>query len=223
MHPIFNYDIYIFDCDGVILDSNALKVQAMKEALEALSFKPALVTECADYFANNFGKSRFHHVAHFVNNLLELRNEEKAAIEEKILCYFSEQCKSLYLTAELTPGFLDLIQKLPGKKFVASGSEQSELRTVFEKRGLDEYFVDIFGSPTPKTQLLYNILQNHSYTRALMIGDAVSDFEASCINNIDFICYIPFSNVGNRMITLAISHGFKVLECWPDHNETEYE
>ncbi|MEI8602883.1 HAD family hydrolase [Shewanella sp. PP-Sp27a-2] len=112
MHPIYNYDLYIFDCDGVILDSNALKVQAMKDALETLSFKPELVTRCTDYFANNFGRSRFHHVAHFVNELLELRDDQKGVVEEKILYYFSEQCKLLYLTAELTPGFLHLIQTL---------------------------------------------------------------------------------------------------------------
>ncbi|RTR35969.1 HAD family hydrolase [Shewanella canadensis] len=215
MHQIFNYNLYIFDCDGVILDSNALKVQAMKEALEALSFKSELVTECVTYFANNFGKSRFHHVTHFVNEILELRSEQKAEIEAKILSDFSNQCKELYLTASLTPGFLNLIQTLPGKKFVASGSEQSELRAVFKTRGLDKYFVDVFGSPTLKTQLLSNILQSQPDARALMIGDAVSDFDASQENNIDFICYVPYSNVPMRMQLLSKEHQFEVIEHWP--------
>jgi phosphoglycolate phosphatase-like HAD superfamily hydrolase len=215
MHPIFNYDIYICDCDGVILDSNALKVQAMKEALEALSFKSELVTQCVDYFANNFGKSRFHHVAHFVNELLELKSEQKKEVEKKILNHCSAQGKSLYMTAQLTPGFLHLIQTLPGQKWVASGSEQSELRNVFKKRGLDKYFVDVFGSPTSKTQLLTNILQSQPHTRALMIGDSVSDFEASQSNNIDFICYVPYSNVPGRMLSLAKEHQFQMIEFWP--------
>ncbi len=215
MHPIFNYDIYIFDCDGVILDSNALKVQAMKKALEALSFKSELVTQCVDYFSNNFGKSRFHHIAHFVNELLELRSDQKKAVENKILNHFSAQCKSLYMTAELTPGFLKLIQSLPGQKWVASGSEQSELRTVFKSRGLDKYFVDVFGSPTKKSQLLTNILHNQQSHRALMIGDAVSDFDASQENEIDFICYVPYSNVPGRMQLLAEKHQFEIIERWP--------
>ena len=215
MPPIFNYDLYIFDCDGVILDSNALKVQAMKEVLEALSFKSELVTECVTYFANNFGKSRFHHVTHFVNKILELKSDQKADIETKILSDFSAQCKVLYLTANLTPGFLALIQALPGKKFVASGSEQRELRAVFKSRGLDKYFSDIFGSPTPKAELLTNILQSLPATRALMIGDAVSDFDASQVNNIDFICYVPYSNVPMKMKSLAKEHKFELIEHWP--------
>ena len=215
MHPIYNYDLYIFDCDGVILDSNALKVQAMKEALEALSFKPELVTKCTDYFANNFGKSRFHHVEHFVDDLLELKSDQKTETKDKILNYFSEQCRALYMTAKLTPGFLHLIQTLPGKKWVASGSEQSELRTVFKNRGLDKYFVDVFGSPTAKVELLTNILQDRPHNRALMIGDAVSDFDASQANNIDFICYVPYSNVPKRMRTLAKEYQFEILERWP--------
>lgn len=215
MHPIFNYDLYIFDCDGVILDSNALKVQAMKEALEALSFKPELVTQCVDYFANNFGKSRFHHVAHFVNRLLELKEYDRAEVESKILSDFSAQCKSLYLTAKLTPGFLNLVKSLPGKKIVASGSEQGELRAVFKNRGLDKYFTDVFGSPAAKTTLLSNILQNQPNAKAVMIGDAVSDFDASQDNGIDFICYIPYSNVQSTMQSLAQEHRFDIIEHWP--------
>lgn len=215
MHPIYSYDLYIFDCDGVILDSNALKVHAMKEALEALSFNSEMVTQCVDYFANNFGKSRFHHVAHFVNEFLELRSDQKEGIENKILELFSAQCKSLYMKADLTPGFLKLIQMLPGKKWVASGSEQAELRDVFKKRGLDKYFVDVLGSPTPKSKLLTNILQSQPYTRALMIGDAVSDFDASQANDIDFICYVPYSNVPMRMQSLANKHQFEIIESWP--------
>ncbi|MCL1049768.1 HAD hydrolase-like protein [Shewanella abyssi] len=215
MHQIYNYDLYIFDCDGVILDSNALKVQAMKEALEALSLTPELVTECVTYFANNFGKSRFHHIAHFVNDILELKDDQKTLVEAKILSDFSAQCKALYLTAKLTPGFLSLIQALPGQKFVASGSEQSELRSVFKSRGLDKYFVNVFGSPIPKAQLLSDILQSQTHNKALMIGDAVSDFDASQANNIDFICYVPFSNVPQRMKSLANEHQFEVIERWP--------
>lgn len=221
MHQIYNYDLYIFDCDGVILDSNALKVQAMKEALEAHAFKAELVAECVSYFANNFGKSRFHHVAHFVSEILELSDEQKAVIEASILRDFSAQCKTLYLTAKLTPGFINLINELPGKKFVASGSEQTELRAVFKSRGLDQYFENVFGSPTAKSQLLCDILQIQPHTKALMIGDAVSDFDASSANNIDFICYIPFSNVAPRMITLAEKHGFSVLERWPQQVATD--
>ncbi|GIU14923.1 HAD family hydrolase [Shewanella sp. MBTL60-112-B1] len=215
MHPIYNYNLYIFDCDGVILNSNLLKIQAMEKALIALSFKEAEVNLCTRYFANNFGKSRFHHVKHFVNNLLTVAEAEKALIEQEILNDFSRQCKSLYLTAELTPGFIELIQSLPGEKYVASGSEQGELREVFRARGLEQYFDGIYGSPTAKTILLENILKEKSNSNAVMVGDAVSDFEASVANGIDFFCYLPYSNVTDTMQSLSQEYDFTILMHWP--------
>jgi phosphoglycolate phosphatase-like HAD superfamily hydrolase len=86
---------------------------------------------------------------------------------------------------------------------------------VFKSRGLDKYFIDIFGSPTPKAQLLTSILQSLPDTRAVMIGDAVSDFDASQVNNIDFICYIPYSNVPLKMKALAKEYQFDLIESWP--------
>lgn len=215
MHPIYSYELYIFDCDGVILDSNALKVQAMKKALESLHFESREVDECINYFANNFGKSRFHHIEHFIINILSIKEIDKARIEEQILNSFSQQCQELYLTAKLTPGFLELIQSLPGRKYVASGSEQNELRAVFKSRGLEQHFVQVFGSPTAKTTLLANILQIEANTKAVMIGDAVSDFEASRSNEIDFLCYIPYSNVAEKMQKLSETYRFDIIKCWP--------
>lgn len=78
MHLIYNYELYIFDCDGVILNSNALKIVAMKEALLALSFSAGKVAECVEYFSKNFGKSRFHHIKYFIENILHVENEKKS-------------------------------------------------------------------------------------------------------------------------------------------------
>ncbi|MEH6595067.1 MAG: HAD hydrolase-like protein [Colwellia polaris] len=215
MHQIYSYEIYIFDCDGVILDSNTLKIQAMKKSLEVLCFESSEIEQCINYFANNFGKSRFHHVEYFIESILNVKKSDKDIIAKKILKSFSKQCKELYLTANLTPGFLEMIQSLPGRKYVASGSEQNELRSVFKARGLDQYFVQVFGSPTAKSSLLANILKLEIDKKAVMIGDAVSDFEASRDNEIDFVCYIPFSNVTEKMQMLAVTHNFDTLQSWP--------
>lgn len=218
MHPIYNYDLYIFDCDGVILDSNALKVKAMRGALSALPFSSELINQCVDYFYNNFGKSRFHHVAYFLDYILDIEEVNRAYIEQQLLKDFSSQCRTLYMTAELTPNFLDFIESLPGRKYVASGSEQSELREVFKNRGLDKYFIQVYGSPIKKSDIIKNILGIESNALAVMIGDAVSDFEASQFNGIDFYCYIPFSNVVDLMSKLSKENDFEVIDQWPTNN-----
>lgn len=216
MRPIADYDVYIFDCDGVILDSNQLKIDAMHKALSALVTDATRVKACVDYFRDNFGRSRFHHVDIFIEQFLLLDKNKVTETKQSILDAYSMQCKSLYLQAELTPGFIDFITQLKGKKFIASGSEQQELRDVFSTRGLDSYFDEIFGSPTKKSDLVANILDKTKASNAIMFGDAVSDLEAASINNIDFIGYLPFSNVKEKLVSLADKGAYKVIDKWSE-------
>lgn len=215
MLSIHNYSVYIFDCDGVILDSNKLKIDAMERALCALSFDKNKIDICISYFANNFGKSRFHHVDVFLDNVLEVCSN-RDILRNDILENFSNQCKTLYLEAELTPGFLEFVECLQGNKYVASGSEQSELREVFKLRGLDKYFTNVFGSPTPKATLLENILNQESNPKAIMFGDAISDLEAAIKNSCDFIAYIPFSNVPEKIKQASLECDYKVINNWDE-------
>lgn len=218
MHPIYNYDIYIFDCDGVILDSNQLKIDAMKTVLCALFKDRTKIENCVNYFKNNFGKSRFHHVDVFLADYFIVADQYREEIREKILNAYSSMCKKLYLDADLTPGFIEFISSLKGKKFVASGSEQEELREVFKQRGLDVYFDEVFGSPTVKTDLITHILHMTDYSNAIMFGDAISDFDAALKNSIEFIAYIPFSNVQEELTNLSIGNEFKIIDSWTELN-----
>ncbi|MEZ0153479.1 MAG: HAD family hydrolase [Candidatus Reddybacter sp.] len=211
MPPICDYDIYIFDCDGVIFDSNQLKIKAMKNSMDLLGFPEAQVSLCVDYFSNNFGKSRFHHVEQFISAFLKINEKEKKQYSDKILNEYSKQCKVLYLSAELSPRFIEFVSALKGRLYVASGSEQQELRDVFRKRQLDQYFEGVYGSPTPKCSLVEEILSKNESAKAVMIGDAESDFLAAKNNNIDFIFYEKFSTAREKMLMLGRKFKFKIV------------
>lgn len=213
MRSLNDYDTYIFDCDGVILDSNQLKIQAMKEALLEYLGEHKKLDECLKYFKKNFGTSRFNHVNVFINEILVIPDKEKANAYNKILSCYSHQCKLLYLMAELTPGVLEFIQSLSGSKYIASGSEQSELIEVFSKRSLDIYFDGIYGSPESKSSLVSKIIKEKP-CEAIMFGDAISDMNAAIDNNIDFIAYLPYSNVSEELFLESENRGFSVLNSW---------
>jgi phosphoglycolate phosphatase-like HAD superfamily hydrolase len=213
MRPLSDYDVYIFDCDGVILDSNQLKIEAMKQALFECVGAHVKICECLNYFKKNFGTSRFNHINVFVNEILALPLSERKKTYDEILCCYSSQCKSLYLKAELTPGFLVFIQRLSGKKYIASGSEQNELIEVFNQRGLDIHFEKILGSPETKTNLVAGILKGMS-CNAVMFGDAISDMKAALDNSIDFIAYLPYSNVRDELVLESEVRGFSLMDSW---------
>jgi len=65
MRRFSDYDLLIFDCDGVILDSNTLKIDAMRSALTEFDITTEEANRCALFFAENFGKSRFYHVDYY--------------------------------------------------------------------------------------------------------------------------------------------------------------
>lgn len=221
MHQISKFDIYIFDCDGVVLNSNQLKIDAMQSALESTIDDLDKVKTCVDYFRNNFGQSRFHHIDVFIEQFLELDIAIQNKVKKNILEEYSAQCKSLYLQSDITPGFINFISQLNGKKYIASGSEQQELREVFEERGLNVYFDEIYGSPTKKSDLVANILKSNNSENAVMFGDAISDLGASQINKIEFIAYIPFSNVPVELAKRSHIANFKVIKTWSEISEDE--
>ena len=216
MRRFSEYDLLIFDCDGVVIDSNELKIEAMGNALNEYDINESKL--CLNYFRHNFGKSRFHHVEIFVNDYLSVPEDEREKIVEKILGNYSTQCRELYIRANLTEGIIELLKRVEASCFIASGSEQNELREVFKKRKLDTYFNDIFGSPTKKSKIVANILSKTNYQKAVMIGDAVSDFEAAKNNEIDFIAYTPYSNVSKELKELSIKEGFVCLDSYEEIN-----
>lgn len=220
---IFNkYDVFIFDCDGVILDSNNLKLIAMQDTLLTQFSNRQEVCYCIDYFRNNFGKSRFHHVDHFLRNILNVKEDRFEEMRISILNSFSLKCRSLYAEAKLTPGILDFLGKCEGKRYVASGSEQTELKEVFYQRRLDCYFEGIFGSPTSKTEIIKRILDEEKSNNAVLFGDAEADLLSARSNDIDFIFYSPFSNVKEQMIEQCNIHRYLIIDDFSTlgfHNE----
>ncbi|MFA0083560.1 HAD family hydrolase [Vibrio breoganii] len=216
MLSIRNYDVFIFDCDGVILDSNELKIEAMKNALLKYIPSPKTIELCLDYFRNNFGKSRFHHVAYFLDEIVFAESESRGRLEKLILSDFSKQCRNLYHSAEITPGFLEFLQNCQGKRYIASGSEQNELREVFIKRGLSNSFHGIYGSPVSKVENIKDILQMENTHNAVVFGDAISDLFAAKINKCHFVAYVPYSNVPVQLEKETLRSGYDLIHAWSD-------
>jgi len=206
------YKVLIFDCDGVIFDSNQLKIKAMKNTLMTHFSDQNMIENCLEYFRNNFGKSRFHHIAHFLEKILMITSEEKSDIEHMILEDYSKKCRKLYLSAKLTPNFISFLEQCDGRKYVASGSDQDELIDVFYQRNLDKLFNGIFGSPTPKADIIKKILEQNKNKNAIMFGDSESDMLAAHVNKIDFVFYSPFSNVKEKMLKKCKEYHFPVMD-----------
>ncbi len=189
MH-IDEYDVIILDCDGVIFDSNSLKIDAFRKVLS--QYNARVVKDFISYFKNNFGTSRYSLVKVFIEFFLK---EEFDEIKYKdILKRYGQECVDLYKDAEFTVHLIEFLNKHKNKYlYVASGGDDLELKSVFIQRHIAQYFKGIYGSPVQKTEIVRNICNQNLNKRILMIGDAKSDMLASQDNDIDFIFMKDFS------------------------------
>lgn len=208
------YDAVIFDCDGVILNSNFLKIKVMQTALEKLVQDDKQVAECIEYFSSNFGLSRFHHVDKFFDDIITNVKGDKSQLKMKLLELYSFGCELLYSTAEVTPNFWEFISGLDKDCFVASGSEQKNLRETFTFKGLSEYFREILGSPAAKVDNLNAIKAKYGCSNAILVGDSVQDYIAAEKAGIDFIAYTPFSADKSALIACCEKFSLQRIDEW---------
>jgi HAD superfamily hydrolase (TIGR01549 family) len=201
----------IFDCDGVLFDSNSLKTAAFREILAA--YPQEVVNQFITYHQTHGGISRYVKLRAFFTDCLQTPvDEEKLG---HLLQEFGNSCQRLYQQAALTPGCLKVLETLSSQipLFVASGSDEAELRQVFAKRGLDKFFHVIYGSPKTKQDCVTEILLNvGSNTGIFYVGDAESDWKAAKEAEITFIFMSAFSEAAHKMQERAKTEKFHVIK-----------
>jgi HAD superfamily hydrolase (TIGR01549 family) len=200
--------VLIFDCDGVIFDTNKLKLDAFKATLS--KFNEDHINEFLEYLILNFGRSRYAHIHFFIEDILKIPFDEK--LFDQLVLNYGLRCQTLYSEAELCTGAVELLKELKNVvKYIASGSDQSELRNVFRSKSLGSYFKAIYGSPRSKIDLVKEICNRHEGQDILMIGDAYADFLAAKHAQIDFLYVERYSNDKSNMKRLSIKENFSSI------------
>ncbi|MCH8889272.1 HAD family hydrolase [Patescibacteria group bacterium] len=204
------YKCIIFDFDGVILDSMSIRDKGFKEVLS--NFDDDSVDRLLKYHRKNAGLSRYNKFRYFYENILN-----KPVTEEMINDLaerFSKIMKEILTDEKLLIQDSILFikkyyQQIP--MYIASGSDQKELRYLCEKLGIDKYFVEIYGSPTSKQDLIKKIIEKNKFDadEVLMIGDAHNDREAAQANGVIFYGYNNEELRGNDVLYVD---SFKELE-----------
>ncbi len=203
-----SYDVIILDCDGVVFDSNHLKVEAFKKALN--HYHPDIVEAFGEYFKNNFGTSRYHLARVFIEEFLHQEFEEE--LYQKILQDYGDSCVLLYKESDFTNDLMKFLHYYKNKKlYIASGGDEVELNEVFKVKNIHHYFEKILGSPRKKNDLVREVLKENFEKKMIMIGDAKSDLLASQANDIDFIYMSQYSLVDEVMKNLSQEYGFKSI------------
>lgn len=177
----------IFDFDGVILDSVNVKTSAF-ESLYA-SYGKNIQQKVRNHHLQNGGISRFEKFKHYHKLFLgkNIDNKQLDNLADKFSkLVFNEVCNSNFIDGAFE--FLKSVSK-SYLTFICTGTPQSEIELILQKKSLNQFFNDIYGSPKSKESIINEIISkyNLSNQEIIFIGDAMTDYNAALRTNVKFI------------------------------------
>ena len=115
----------VFDCDGVILDSNTIRTEAFYEIGKQYSEEAG--ARLAKYHTENSGESRYKKFNYFFENILNIESSIEEV--ERLSKIFAKITIDNVLNCTIADGIYELRNKTIKKKWlVVSGVDQEELR-----------------------------------------------------------------------------------------------
>lgn len=176
----------------MIADSTAVKVRAFTTlfAEYGVEVQEAVVA----YHLSNGGMPRHEKIRHcFATFAKHLLSTEELALAGAT---FSSLVMDEVVAAPLIPGALDTLhhlQRADIPAFVVSGTPADEMRRIVVRKGLDDYFREVHGSPQAKPAIVEDILVRYGFTphHCLFIGDALADYRAATATGLRFLGIVP--------------------------------
>jgi phosphoglycolate phosphatase-like HAD superfamily hydrolase len=204
------YKTLVFDCDGVILDSNKVRAKAFYNCALPYGVDHAEALEA--YHILHGGVSRYVKFEVLLRDMVGVPVTDEAM--KTLLHNFSTEATIGLLKCELAPGLEALRQATPQANWIlASGADQQELRNVFAERGIASWFDGgIFGSPNNKDEILQREKASGNLRQpAIFFGDSRYDHQAASNAGLDFVFVSRWTDM-DGWEDYCRKHGIKVLE-----------
>lgn len=210
-YPVTDYTTLVFDCDGVVLDSNKVKTAAFYQA--TLTYGVAAAQAMVDYHVANGGVSRYKKFAHFLEQIAPNYAEQQGPNLEALLQAYAGHVREGLLSCGMAPGLETLRKQTSNARWlIVSGGDQAELRDVFAQRSIAEWFDGgIFGSPDTKDEILARELASSNIRQpALFLGDSKYDYQAASAAGLDFVFLSGWSEVADWEFWVKVNR----LRCY---------
>ena len=188
----------IFDYDGVIAESNAIKTQAMSLLFEGN--QKNIQDKMVEYHLNNEGVSRKEKFRYYYKELLKKSFSEQDINE--LSDRFSNLVVSKVIKSKKVAGVNELLKKYYKELhlFISTGTPSEEIIEILEATNMRKFFKDCFGSPEKKEEHIKTILERLDCRRdeIIFVGDSRTDLEAASSNDLSFILR---KHPGNKDLT----------------------
>tara|TARA_X000000368_G_C23044828_1_gene718679 strand:- start:666 stop:1313 length:648 start_codon:yes stop_codon:yes gene_type:complete len=181
------YKNIIFDFDGVLAESLQIKTNAFYKLYE--KFDREIAQKVVDHHEANGGMSRYDKFPYYHKKFLnkDISESEISQLSDN----FSKIVVDAVINVEEVKGAHWFLEKYYKKcnYWIVSATPTVEMIEIARKRGIADFFIKIYGSPSDKKEVAKKILKenNLAINETVFLGDAKSDFDAAKSNNIDFI------------------------------------
>lgn len=220
LRPLYRRARCVFlDCDGVVFDSNAFKVDAL---MAVIGDEPkAAQDEMLRYWRKSGGLSRYVKLEHFYRDIVGADDIGADEVEAKVaegVAAFGVVSRAGYENVSPVPEAMRLIEDAgPERCWVISGTDQRELRDVFRDQGIDDRFAGVLGSPTTKPEHIARVLAETGAApeEALFVGDGAGDLRACVETGVPFVYLAQMSEWEGADEALAETDAV-VARDWPE-------
>lgn len=198
-----------FDLDGVLVDSNELKVRCMIDAIAGLG--PQVVAPFVDEFRVSFGRSRFEHFRRLYAHHL---GGDELGWEDFYVIYggaYGALVRARYGDAPLCAHAGSLLAEVGVPMTVVTGTPTAEALAVLRRHGLDGAFEAILGGEQHKAVRVREALALTGSSRAgaVVVGDSLADLAAANQNRVSAV-FVERYSLDPEVATLAIARGEQV-------------
>lgn len=188
----------MFDCDGVVLNSNKTKVWAYYEVAKRNGGTDAQAQALADHHVKQGSFPRNGKIAWYLEEILKQPVTPQTV--KPYLDTFEVVLDQALMACEVAPGLRELKTATPQARWMLlSGGDQKELRKIFARRKLaDLYEAGIFGGPDIKETVLAREKENGNIQMpALFVGDSKYDHQAATGAGLDFVFLSDWTEVAD--------------------------
>lgn len=177
----------IFDFDGVLAESVNVKGDAFvvlyKEEPQSVQ------KQVLDYHQKHGGVTRYDKIRYYEETLCNRAVNEQRV--EEIAQKFSDIVEEGVIRSPWVDGAQEFLEKhyKAMRFYIASATPEEELIRIVKARNMDHYFNGVYGAPIKKHEHIGKVMEDHNFSPAeiVMIGDAMTDYDAAKVTGTHFI------------------------------------
>ena len=166
--------VVALDFDGTLVESNRIKDQVFETIFSDWPeyCEPMMKWHLAHNTIDRREKFRY-----FVEEVLDLPDRDDLIAE--LTAKFSQRTRQAIIDCPFVEGARDFLVYMQKRVavYLISATPQLVLNEIIEERGLGSYFIEVFGAPIDKFEILKKIMmvEKASADKMLFIGDSPED------------------------------------------------